>query len=230
MTLPMTPPGRVNATALLDNHPTDHDDIVAAVNELWSGLTDVLTAARYRTYDTVTDRNADTGAHVEGTLAWATSERVLAIWHGTWEVLFQPFTPFVPRMFIGAIELRPLGPPPPYQTGYRLSYGVVEFSIGHRFGEIPDGTSTDIVYLMPPTDNTGAIIAPPDGQGGFGTAYLVDITGVGAVGGMGGVYNPTQLSIVMPGTTGLLTRANLGATGGQVDVFMNGAYTTGTFS
>jgi hypothetical protein len=225
MTLPLPAPGRVNATPLADNHPSDHDVIVDSVNELWADLNDALDAARYRTYDTVADRDADTGAHVEGTLAWATSERVLAIWHGEWQVLTQPFTPFVPRCFFGDTEMRALGPPPPYQTGYRLSYGVVEFSIGHRFGQIADPPlmdPTDILMVLPPV--------PPDGQGGFGTAYVVDVTGVGAVGGMGGVYNPTQLSIVVPGFGGLLRRSDLGPAGGNIDVFMNGTYTTATFA
>lgn len=233
MSLPelhLTPPGRSNATTLLNNHPDDHNLIVDAINDISDFLNDVTGRATYRVYDTVTARNADTDAHIEGMLTWAVSERQMAVWHGQWFILFQPFTAFTPRLFIGTAELRPLGPPPPYQTGYRLSYGVVEFSIGHRFGQIPDSAGTDILYVMPPTNDAGAIIAPPDGQGGFGTAYLVDITGNGAVGGMGGVYNPTQLAIVVPGTGGLLRRSDLGPAGGEIDVFLNGSYTTATYA
>ena len=60
-------------------------------------------------------------------------ERILAVYHGEWEVLSMPFTVFTPRLFIGSAELAPLGPPPAYQSGWQLDYGVVRFSIGHRF-------------------------------------------------------------------------------------------------
>lgn len=223
--LPITPPNRTNATALLNAHPGDHNLIVDAINEVDDELNVALSRANYRIYDTVALRNADVTAHVEGMLSWAVSERQLCIWHGEWQVLLMPYTPFIPRCFIGDDELAAIGPPPGYQSGWRLSYGIVQFSIGHRFGQLaapPTHEPTDIVYILPPI--------LPDGQGGFGNAYVVDVTDVGAVGGMGGVYDALKLAIVMPADQGLLNRSHLGADGGEIDVFMNGFYTTATYA
>lgn len=225
MVLPLTPPARTNATTLLTNHPGDHNLIVDAINEVDANLDLALSRANYRIYPTKADRNADTGAHVEGMLAWCISERQLALWHGEWQILLMPYTPFVADCYIGTSHLAPVGPPPGYQSGWRLSYGVVEFSIGHRYGQLappPAQPATAVLYCSPPI--------PPDGQGGFGNAYVVGLDGLGAVGGFGGAYNPTQLSIVMPGTAGLMKRQNLGTDGSEIDVFMNGFYTTATYS
>ena len=226
MSLPMTPPARTNATPLFDLHPADHNYIVTAINEVNAELTLALGDANYRVYPTVEDRDADTSAHVEGMLSWVISQRQLSVWHGEWEVFFMPYTPFTPQCFIGENELAPIGPPPAYQSGYRLSYGVVEFSVAHRYGVLkdpPEQNDDDILFVVPPI--------PPDGQGGFGNAYVAD-PDLGVVGGIGGAFNVDQLAIVMPGAVlpGLMTRLELGNSGNEIEVFMNGFYTTSTYA
>src|SRR4051794_39854794 len=106
----LPPPGRTNVTTLFDNHPADHDALVDALNGLGVRIDDLETAAQYRTYATIADRDADTSAHILGMITWAISERTLAVWNGEWDVLNEPFIAFSPKLWIGGTGMANVTP------------------------------------------------------------------------------------------------------------------------
>lgn len=241
MVLPLPAPGRTNTTALLDNHPSDHNTLVDAINEVNADLQDALLSANYRVYNTLADRNADVTAHIEGMLAWSISERTLSIWHGEWTVIFEPFIAFTPHLWIGSTEFRNVTPTSgtAYQSGYRHEFGKCAFYIAARFGQLGP-SETGVLSVMPPLRPTNT------GSGPAGSGYAV-VPDLGAVGGMSVGFNGTtslpapsdgtplvqgQLAIVMPGTGGLLDRADMGSGSGSIgggnpgefDVFLSGFY------
>lgn len=237
----LPPPGRSNVTTLLDSHPADHNAIVDGLNGLGLRVDALETAAQYRVYDTLADRDADISAHVDGMLTWAISERTVAVWNGEWTVLAEPFTAFSPHLWIGTLEFNNVTPTSgtAYQSGFRRMFGSCEFYIAARFGELGPSQSGNLIVMPPvrPTDT---------GSGPFGNAYCV-VPEDGAVGGMSGAFNGSaaqpapsngdplvigQLAIAMPGTGGLMDRGDMGSGNGSIsggnngefDVFMSGRY------
>jgi hypothetical protein len=184
-------------------------------------------------------RNADATAHVNGMLAWAVSERVLAIWDTGWSILYEPFIPFQPRLWVGGVEYAyvphpPSGGAPGYNSGYRHEFGSCNFYIAARFGDMGAAAPNDLIYIMPPL--------PPaaDSVGPFGSAVVVSINSIGQVAGAGvfdgkvapalaGATVQGHLSMSMPGTKGLLRAGDL-APDGEFDIFWSGFYPTDSFT
>lgn len=229
----LPPSSRANSTLLHDLHPEDHDAIVDAINQVVAAQAGLADAGRYRIYTTVAARNADTSAEVDGMLAWAGTDGVLAVWHSTWQTLFEPLIDFTPRLWIGTAELANVTPvvTPPYRSRYRHEFGMCRFWIAARFGSLGAGATGTMAIMcpLPPAIYTVTIVTGPPGHettytddvssGAFGMAYAV--TGDhGAIGGIGGVYDGTitltgapsagELAIVMPGTAGLMTDVHMG--------------------
>jgi hypothetical protein len=220
----LPPPGRTNSTPLLGSHPGDHNEIVDALNDLGDLVDSIRTAASYRVFDTIAGRDGDVSAHVEGMLAWANSEMTLALWHGEWIILQEPFQPWVPVVHMGAAVYALTAN---RGCGFRHEYGSCRFYISLR---VLLGTSDpdDVLYVEPPL--------VPTSQGGFGVGYVVDPT-AGSIGGLGlhdehiggGSGAPPALAIGMPGVEGLMARRHLAAVG-EFDLYMSGFYATAAFA
>lgn len=253
----LPPPGRSNTTLLHDLHPEDHNEIVDAINALDTASSAVEATNAYRIYASTVLRNADATAHVPGMLSWVGgTEATLAVWESDgWHTLVQPTVNFNPRLWIGTAELT-FVPVTGYVSTYRNEGGLCRFRISARFGGLA-GASPGTLALMaplPPMVGSFTYIAEPDpgvpefitgtvSSGTFGMAYAV-VPDLGAIGGIGGVYDGTvtlsgasgagELAIVMPGTAGLMERADMGSgTGsiaggapGEFDVFLAGVYWT----
>jgi hypothetical protein len=253
----LPPPGRTNTTLLHDLHPDDHNVIVDAINGVDVALAAAVAAGHYRIYFSLAERDADTAARVDGTLAWAAVEGVLAVWRvEAWLTLFEPLIDFEPHLWIGTAEFDNVIPvaTPPYRSRYRHEFGVCRFWIAARFGSLGAGATGTLAIQapLPPAVYTVTIVTPEEtftdevSSGAFGTAYAV--TGDhGAIGGIGGVYDGTvtllgasgagQLAIVMPDTGGLMDDTDMGGGAssivggnpGEFDVFMAGAYQTDVY-
>jgi hypothetical protein len=223
-------PGRTNATPLLDSHPGDHNAIVDAINVVANRVDDLETTAYYRTYATLAARNADTSAHIEGMLAWAAADRTLAVWHGAWLILDEPWQPFTPHLFIGTTEMG-LGATP--SCGYRHTFGACQFYLSSNWGVLGPALSGDI-GLHPPL--------PPDpaANGGFGTMYVspmaddAPVVGLGLFNGLAsahlpGMVNDGVLMIGSPLDGRVLNRDDL-PPNGNFNCYASGIFPTAVYS
>jgi hypothetical protein len=219
----LPPPGRTNTTTLFDNHPGDHNQIVDSLN-LVAGRVDALENAAYmRVYSNIAARNADTSAHIEGMLSWAAGDQTLAVWHGAWWILEEPFHAFTPRLWIGTVEFA-LGATP--VTGYRHSYGSCQFYISANWGVLGPGVTTGDISMLPP------ITPDPAANGGFGSMYVSPMAATAPVVGLG-LFNGTttlsgaphagQLAIGSPLDGRLLNRNDL-PPNGNFNCYASGFY------
>jgi hypothetical protein len=216
----LPPPGRTNTTPLFNDHPDDHNHIVAAVNELADKVTDAIDIPNYRVYADKAARDADATAHVEGMLAWAVTERTLAIWHGAWNVVREPpLDTWAPVIKLGA-EVLTVITGADYTHWYRHDFGVCTFGL-YQVMAPPTGTNVaDVLTIDPPL--------VPTSEGGAGVGFVLTSEIPGAI-GVGTVVDPTRMAILKP-PTGLLTRGDLGTLGASnVEVFSTGQYATGAF-
>jgi hypothetical protein len=224
----LPPPGRTNTTPLPDNHPADHNQIVDAINIIANQVSALAVAGNYRTYASIADRNADTGARVNGMLTYAVAERTLAVWGGAWLIMMEPFQPFTPRLWLGNTEMGRGSVP---SCGYRHAFGSCQFYITCNWGVLGPGLSGDISMLPP--------LAPdPAANGGFGTMFVSPMAATAPLVGLG-LFNGTttlagapyagQLAIGSPLDGRLLNRNDL-PPNGNFNAYASGFYPTNVLS